>query len=267
MNRIRERFQELLQRRETAFIPFITGGDPGLAISEDIVVALEEAGADIIEYGAPFSDPVGDGAVIQEASLRALGQGVSLRRIVESIARIRKRSQVPVLIFTYFNPVLAYGIEAFARDAKGAGADGVLCVDLPPEEADTYRASLHGMGLTTVFLAAPTSTEQRLSLIGSCCDTFIYYISRLGVTGAQQSLASNLRESVERVRRASGKPVAVGFGISTPEQATEVAGIAEGVVVGSAIVRHIADCAGAPETAARAGHYAAALAKAVKGRT
>ena len=265
MNRIARRFQELAQRKESAFIPFITGGDPNLAVSEDIVIALEESGADVIEYGAPFSDPVGDGPVIQEASLRALSQGVTLRGILASIERIRKRSQVPLMIFTYYNPVFAYGEEAFARDAANAGADGVLCVDLPPDEADVYTAAMRAHDVSTIFLAAPTSTDERLGLIGQACDTFVYYISRLGVTGERAALSQDLARAVTRVRERTDKPVAVGFGISTPDQARIVADIAEGVVVGSALVRIIADAAGAPDTVARVAAFAAQLAQAIKG--
>ncbi len=264
MNRIAQRLQQLIERKETAFIPFICGGDPTLGVSEDIAVALEQSGADIIEYGVPFSDPVGDGPVIQEASLRALRQGVALRGILASIERIRRRSQVPLLIFTYFNPVLAYGVEAFARDAANAGADGVLCVDLPPDDAAEYRTSLKACGLGTIFLAAPTSTDERLARIGDASDPFVYYISRLGVTGERTALAQNLRDAVAHVREKCGKPVAVGFGISTPEQARETAGMAEGVVVGSAIVRVIAEVADVKEAPARAAAFAAQLARAVK---
>lgn len=266
MNRIARRFQELAARKECAFIPFITGGDPSLAVSEDIVIALEENGADIIEYGAPFSDPSGDGPVIQEASLRALNQGVTLHGILSSIERIRTRSQAPLLIFTYYNPVLVYGESAFARDAANAGADGVLCVDLPPDDAVEYRSAMTANGLTTVFLAAPTSTDARLSLIGSACDTFVYYISRLGVTGERVALTRDLAGAVSRVREKTGKPVAVGFGISTPEQARTVSAIAEGVVVGSAIVRLIAQANGAPDTVQQVGAFASRLSAAIKGK-
>ncbi len=266
MNRIAKCFEELQAKKQAAFIPFITGGDPTLAMSEDIAVALGENGADIIEYGVPFSDPVGDGPVIQEASLRALQQGVNLHSILKSIERIRKRSNTAVMIFTYYNPVFVYGVEAFARDAANAGADGVLCVDLPPDYALEYRDLMRSNDMSTVFLAAPTSTDERLALIGEACDTFVYYISRLGVTGERVALSDNLRSAVAHVREKTGKPVAVGFGISTPDQAREVAGIAEGVVVGSALVRIIAHGNGAPDTVQQAAKFAAALAQAVKGQ-
>ncbi|HOC69723.1 MAG: Tryptophan synthase alpha chain [Candidatus Hydrogenedentes bacterium ADurb.Bin101] len=265
MNRISRRFQELATCGKSAFIPFIAGGDPNLAVSEDIFIALEENGADIIEYGVPYSDPSGDGAVIQEASFRALQEGVTLHGILTSVERIRKRSQAPLLLFTYYNPVLAYGEAAFARDAANAGADGVLCVDLPPEEADAYRDALRSNSLTSVFLAAPTSTDARLALIGKACDTFVYYISRLGVTGERADLTHDLARAVSRVREKTGKPVAVGFGISTPEQAQAVARLAEGVVVGSALVRLIAQVQEKNSVALQAGAFAAELSRAIKG--
>ncbi len=264
MNRIAQRFQTLREAGQSAFIPFITGGDPSLAVSEDIAVALGEKGADVIEYGVPFSDPVGDGPVIQEASLRALKQGVTMRGILASVERIRKRSQTPLLLFTYYNPVFVHGVAAFARDVANAGADGVLCVDLPPDDAREYRDAMRAHGVSTVFLAAPTSPDKRLALIGEACDTFVYYISRLGVTGEKASLSEHLREAVVHVREKTAKPVAVGFGISTPEQARQVAEIAEGVVVGSAIVRVIAEAGGASDTTQRAAAFAAKLADAVK---
>lgn len=266
MNRITRRFQDLKERNESAFIPFITSGDPDLATSEDVAVTLAEAGADLIEYGVPFSDPVGDGVVIQEASLRALSQGVTLRKVLASVARIRERSDVPLMIFSYFNPILVYGVEEFARDAAAAGADGILCVDLPPDDADVYRKALKENGLSAVFLAAPTSTDERLPFIGEASDSFVYYISRLGVTGEQQSLTEGLAESVERVRSLCKRPVAVGFGISTPDQARLVAQVADGVVIGSAIVRVIAKHAGTPELLKEVGDLGKRLSDAIKER-
>ena len=266
MNRINRLLYELKDILESTFIPFITSGDPDLAMSEDIAVALAEAGADLIEYGVPFSDPIGDGVVIQEASLRALSQGVTLRKVLASVARIRERSDVPLMLFTYFNPVLVYGVEAFARDAAAAGADGILCVDLPPDDAEEYRKALRENGLSAVFLAAPTSTDERLPFIGEASDSFVYYISRLGVTGEQQALSEGLAESVARVRSLCGRPVAVGFGISTPEQARRVAEVAEGVVVGSAIVRLIAEYAGRPELLQEVRSFGKRLADAIKER-
>jgi len=266
VNRIEERFQELQAKGETAFIPYITAGDPSLAQTEAIVYALEEAGADVIEFGVPFSDPVGDGAVIQEAAQRALANGATPRAILALVKHIRAKSQVPILLFTYFNPVLVYGIDAFARDAAAAGADGVLCIDLPPEEAEAYKAALDAHGLCTVFLTAPTTSDARLELIARQCTGFVYYVSRLGVTGERDRLAAGLQEAVARIQRHTSKPVAVGFGIATPEHARQVAGMAEAVVVGSAIVRLIGSLGDAAQTPAQVGAFAKSLADATKGK-
>lgn len=264
MNRIEQRFQELYAKGETAFIPYITAGDPSLAQTERIVYAIEAAGADIIEFGVPFSDPVGDGVVIQEAAQRAIMKGATLRKILALIKQLRVKTQIPILLFTYFNPVLKYGIPAFAEDAGASGVDGVLCVDLPPEEADEYKTALEANGVCTVFLIAPTTTDARLELVARQCTGFVYYVSRLGVTGEQAALANDLQDALARIHRHTDKPVAVGFGISTPEQARQVAGMAEGVVVGSAIVRRIAELGDTPETADKVGEFVAALAQATK---
>jgi len=264
MNRIATLFQEHAQHGNSLFIPYITGGDPSLTVSEDVIVRLEESGADLVEYGVPFSDPAGDGPVIQKAALRALQQGVSLRSMLHSVERLRQRTQIPLLIFTYYNPLLVYGEKDFARDAANAGVDGVLCVDLPPDDADVYRQAITDNDLIAVFLAAPTSTDERLAKIGAACDTFVYYISRLGVTGERAAIAQNLAQAVTRVREKAQKPVVVGFGISTPDQARSVAGIAEGVVIGSAIVRIIDETPDTAEMLTKVGNFAKQLADAIK---
>ena len=266
MNRITERLEALKDRNETAFIPYITGGDPSLEMTEQIVYALEKAGADVVEFGVPFSDPVGDGAVIQEAALRALASGTTLRKILATVAKIRINSQVPILLFSYFNPLLAYGITDFAKDAAAAGVDGVLCVDLPPEEADEYKAALDENGLCTVFLTAPTTHDERLEIVAKQCTGFVYYVSRLGVTGEQSELAQDLAEQLARIKAHTDKPIAVGFGISTPDQAAKVAHLAEGVVVGSAIVRLIAQQGDSPEAPKVVEAFVKSLADAAKRR-
>lgn len=266
MNRIEERFNELRGRGETAFIPYITGGDPSLDMSERIVLALAEAGADIVEFGVPFSDPVGDGTVIQEAAQRALAGGATLPAIFDTIRRIRARCDTPLLLFSYFNPILVYGVERFSKEAAEAGADGVLCVDLPPEEAGDYKAALEKHGLCTVFLTAPTTSDARLEAVARQCTGFVYYVSRLGVTGEQAALAQDLETHVARIKVHTDNPVAVGFGISTPEQAAKVAGMAEGVVVGSAIVRLIAQGQGADDTPDKVRDFVSKLVAATKGR-
>jgi len=264
-NRIEQTFAALRAEGKTAFIPYITAGDPSLDQTEAVVYALERAGADILELGIPFSDPVGDGPAIQAAAQRALERDITTSHIFELTARIRKNSALPVLLFTYFNPVLAYGIQRFAEDAAAAGADGVLCVDLPPEEADDYKDAMDGAGLATVFLTAPTTTDERLKAIAKRCSGFVYYVSRLGVTGEQQELQADLDQAVARIKAHTDKPVAVGFGISKPEHAKAVAGLADGVVVGSAIVRLIGETGDSPALAQAVEDFAASLAAATHG--
>jgi len=263
MNRIEERLAKLAGKGQTAFVPFLMAGDPDFDQSENIVCQLDQAGADIIEYGVPFSDPVGDGPVIQEAAQRALAGGATLAGVLESVRRIRQRSEVPLMLFSYLNPILAYGIRRFAQDAGAAGVDGVLCVDMPPDEGSEYKQALHAAGLCTIFLAAPTTTDDRLRVIGQQSTGFVYYISRLGVTGERAALEQDLAAAVARVKRLTGKPVCVGFGISTPEQAAAVAGMADGVVIGSALVRLIHEQTvqhGDPE---RIGRWVEAMARAI----
>jgi len=266
VNRIDQRFIELASRGEKAFIPYITAGDPTLDITAELVHALEGAGADIIEFGVPYSDPVADGVANQEASLRALKHNVSLRDIIALVKKLRETTEIPLVLFTYFNPVLAYGLEAFAEDAAEAGVDGVLCVDLPPEEAEPYKGHLDERGIDTIFLLAPTSTHERLLLITSRCTGFVYYVSRTGVTGVRASLEDNLRDMVGRIAEYTDKPVAVGFGISKPEHAATVAEYADGVVVGSAIVRMVGELGASPEMVGKVGAFAKTLADATKGR-
>jgi tryptophan synthase alpha chain len=262
MNGIDARFQLLKERGQPAFIPYITAGDPTLDRTEELVYGLERAGADIIELGVPFSDPVADGVVNQEAAQRALRHHVTLHDIVARVKRIRARSQVPLVLFTYYNPVLAYGVEAFAADAAAAGVDGVLCVDLPVEEADDYRHQLQSRGVHTIFLIAPTSTDARMQTIARASSGFIYYVSRTGVTGERASVETSVAGMIAKIKLVSSNPVAVGFGISTPDQAAEVAGYADGVVVGSAIVRMIGALGDQPEMVARVGEFAHTLAEA-----
>ncbi len=264
MNRIDQRFAQLKAEGASAFVPFIVAGDPTLERSEEIALALAENGADVIEFGVPFSDPIGDGAVIQEAAQRALNHGIHLTQILDSVRRIRQRTNCALLLFTYYNPLLAYGIERLAKDGAAAGIDGVLCVDLPAEEAEDYRKTLSAHGLSTVFLVAPTTSDARLATIAEQCTGFVYYVSRLGVTGERAGLSANLDHALARIRRFTDKPIAVGFGIGTPEQAEKVAGLAEGVVVGSAIVRLIGQLGDQPNTAQEVGAFAGSLAQAAK---
>ena len=267
MNRIDRRFQDLRARGLPAFIPYITAGDPTLEMTEQLVYEFEKAGVDLIEFGVPFSDPVADGVVNQEAAQRALKHNVSLRDIIGLVKKLRGQTQIPLALFTYYNPILAYGVPEFAADAADAGVDGVLCVDLPPEEADEeYKHYLDEQGIATIFLIAPTSTPERIALIAKNCTGFVYYVSRTGVTGERDSIEASVQGMVAQIKAHTDVPVAVGFGISNPDQAAEVAQFADGVIVGSAIVRMIGQLGDTPQTAAQVGAFVKSLVDATKGR-
>lgn len=218
---------------------YLTAGDPSLDATADLLAAVDRGGADVIELGVPFSDPLADGPVIQRASERALKSGATLGRILDRLPRWRERIQAPVILFTYYNPVLRYGLDNFARHLAQAGADGALVVDLAPEEADAYVAAMRAHRLDTVFLAAPTSTVARLTRVAGCSSGFLYLISRLGVTGERSSISNAVRPLVERARRFTSLPLAVGFGLSTPDQVREVQSVSDAAVVGSALVHAI----------------------------
>ena len=237
--RIRRRFDDLGRRGEMGLVAFLTAGDPSLEATESFVLALDEAGADVVELGVPFSDPVADGPAIQRSSERALRAGTTLAGVLDLVESIRRKSDVPLVLFSYYNPVLQMGIERFSQRAADAGADGVLITDLTPEEARDYRRIVHAHGLDTIFLAAPTSTDERLARIAEVSSGFLYVISRTGVTGARESLPEDLPALIRRVRRASRLPVAVGFGISLPGQVSILGGLADAAVVGSALVQEI----------------------------
>jgi tryptophan synthase alpha chain len=232
-------FSSCRRQKRAAFIPFFTAGDPDMEASGDVLEALDAGGADVIEVGVPFSDPIADGPVNQRAAQRALERGATLSGVLEMIARRRRRVAAPVVLFTYYNPLHARGLRRFAEQAAHSGVDGVLCVDLPPEEADEYAEELHDHGLDTIFLLAPTSTKTRVDLVGGTSTGFAYYVSRTGVTGARTGLPRELAREVKAVRRRLPLPLAVGFGISTPEHVAAVGRIADGVVVGSALVAQI----------------------------
>ena len=230
-----------------AFIAYLTAGDPSLALTTELVLALERGGADLIELGVPFSDPIADGPVIQRASERALKAGATLPRLLETVREIRRHSEIPLLLFSYLNPLLRYGLDKVARDAATAGIDGVLLTDLSVEEAAETVTRLRAQSLDTVFLAAPTSSERRLRLVAQHSSGFIYLVSRTGVTGEQQSLAASAATLAKRMRQLTELPIALGFGVSTPAQVAEVAKLADGVVVGSAIVKFIEANAASPD--------------------
>ena len=239
MNRIDVRFQKLKAEGKKAVIPFITAGDPDFATTQELVWALEEAGADLLELGVPFSDPLADGTTIQRATERALRNGTTLTGVIGLVQRIRSRSRLPLILMSYVNPILRMGPREFAARAGEAGVDGIVIPDLPPEEAGEIRSCCKASSVHTIFLAAPTSTETRLRRIAESSEGYIYYVSLKGVTGARETLEADLEVSLSRVRRLTTKPIAVGFGISTPDQAAAVARLADGVIVGSAIVQRI----------------------------
>ena len=237
--RISRRFAELRERGELGVVAYITAGDPSLDATLQFVLTLAEAGADVIELGVPFSDPLADGPTIQRASERALKSGTTLRAAIDLVRRVRASSQVPLVLFGYYNPILQMGLENFARAASEAGADGVLVTDLTPEESAEYRRILHEHHLDTIFLAAPTSTDERLEKIAACCSGFLYLISRTGVTGAKDVLPEDLPALIRRVRHGTQLPIAVGFGISQPGHVSVLGGLADAAVVGSALVAEV----------------------------
>ncbi len=238
MSGIGEVFARCAEEGRAAFIPFLMAGDPSLSATAGQLAALAAGGADIIELGVPFSDPIADGPVNQRAAMRALAGGTGLSGILELIARHRDQLGVPIVLFTYYNPVFARGLERFAEQAAASGVDGVLCVDLPPEEAERDLVPvLRERGVDTIFLLAPTSTRDRIARVAAASSGFVYYVSRTGTTGERASLPPDLVRELKRLRRRLDLPLAVGFGISSPAQVAAVSEVADGVVVGSALVR------------------------------
>ncbi len=235
---IDEVFARCAKEKRAAFIPYLTAGDPHLDRTPALLESLVAGGADLIELGVPFSDPIADGPVNQRAAYRALRAGTTLSGILEVVSGFRRKHSVPVVLFTYFNPIHARGVESFAEQARSSGVDGVLCVDLPPEEGvEHLGAALDHQGVCSVYLLAPTSTRDRVRAVARASRGFVYYVSRIGVTGEQAQLSSSLVKEVRRVRRQLSLPLAVGFGISSAEQVRSVGRVADGVVVGSALVR------------------------------
>jgi tryptophan synthase alpha chain len=259
-NRIDQCFAALRQRNEKAFIAYICAGDPDLPRTVDLALALEKAGTDILELGIPFSDPLADGLVNQLAAQRALEAGATVLGVLDCIRQIRTCSQIPIVLYTYLNPIFQFGFERFRREASKAGVDGLLILDLPPEEDQASDGPFH------IRLIAPTTPPERIEQICARAAGFIYYVSREGVTGVQNSVASSVGDQVALIRRHTRLPVAVGFGISTAEQAREVAAMADGVVVGSAIVKKISESAAEPDMPSRIGEFVRPLVAATKGR-
>jgi tryptophan synthase alpha chain len=259
-NRIDQCFAVLRARNETAFIAYICAGDPNLASTVDLALALEKAGTDILELGLPFSDPLADGIVNQLAAQRALEAGATVRGVLDCVRQIRRVSQIPIVLYTYMNPIFQFGFERFHREASDAGVDGLLILDLPPEE----DLALQNESLLHIRLIAPTTQPERIEAICAKAAGFIYYVSREGVTGAQASVASSLGERLAQIRRFTKFPVAVGFGISNAEQAREVAHSADAIVVGSALVQRIFEERAAPDMPRRIGKFVESLVAAAK---
>jgi tryptophan synthase alpha chain len=260
MSRIEATFASLRREGRRGLIPFITAGDPDLETTGKLLVELARAGATVIELGVPFSDPVADGPVIQRASERALKHGFGLREVLGLVEQARSlMKDVPVVLFSYFNPLLQYGLERLSREAASAGIDGVLVTDLVPEEAEEFSSLLKAQGLDMIFLVAPTSTAARLSLVAERASGFIYAVSRAGVTGERREISRDAERLVERVRKVSGLPVAVGFGISNAEQVAETWRYADAAVVGSALVAEIERHTTAGDMVERVGEFARRL--------
>jgi tryptophan synthase alpha chain len=251
MTRIDKRFAQLQEHRRKAFVAYITAGDPNLETTRALVPALERAGADVIELAIPFSDPIADGPVIQRGTERALAQHVSLRQVLKLAAEIRQESDVPLLLFSYFNPLFSYGLEPLAADAAAAGFDGVLATDLTVEESGVLGAAMRQAALNTVFLVAPTSSPERMRMIAQASNGFLYAVSRTGVTGERQELDGDLQVFLTQLRSHTSIPIAVGFGISRPEHVAAVWRQAEAAVVGSAIVHEIEKHLGKPDLVER----------------
>jgi len=260
MSRIKNTFSRLKKKNETALIPYIMAGDPDLAATKQLILAMEKAGCDIIELGAPFSDPLADGPTIQKAAIRSLRNNTSIADVLGLVADVRKESKIPLILMTYYNLIFHYGEERFVHDAVAAGLDGIILPDLPPEEAGTLAPLAKKDGLDMIFLLAPTSTDERIKLVTKLSQGFVYYVSLTGVTGARTGLQQSIHESLTRIKTMTDKPVAVGFGISTPDQAAQVAQWgADGVIVGSALVKVIEENSGSADLVEKSAAFVKAL--------
>jgi len=263
MNRIEKKFKELRRQKKKAFVAFVTAGYPSLPFTRRLVVAMAENGADIIELGVPFSDPMADGPVIQEASHRALQKGVTLGKVFQTVKAVRRRSQIPIALMTYYNPVFRYGEKRFAANAKKAGVDGLVIPDLPPEEARGLIAAARSYGLALVFFVSPTTPRARMRNIALKSTGFIYYVSVTGVTGARRRLPGGLHSNVRFLTRVTRKPVCVGFGVSDPAQVRAVGRVSDGVIVGSAIIKKIRQVKGDPDAVGKTARFVGQLAGAL----
>jgi tryptophan synthase alpha chain len=264
MGRISQTFERLRHVHERAFIPYVTAGDPDLEMTKTLVREMVRRGGDLIEIGVPFSDPLADGPIVQRASQRALQAGTTLRKILRMVRELRRDVDAPLILMTYYNPVFRYGEEAFVADALDAGVDGMIVPDLPPEEAQMLIGLTADTPLDMIFLAAPTSTAARVSMVSEVSRGFIYYVSRLGTTGVRDRLADDLGLMLGKVRASTAKPIVVGFGVSTPEHVRLVAEMADGVVVASAILKLMEDFQGQEDRLERVGDFVAALKNATR---
>ena len=265
MTRIEQRFIDLKQKKLKGFVAYITAGDPDLNATHDIALELDRRGVEVLELGVPFSDPLADGPVIQEASQRALKAGATLAGVLALVAGLRKKTEMPIVLFTYYNPIHRYGVERFVRRAAEAGVDGVLMLDLPPEEGSEYKQAMDACGLNTIFLVTPTTRESRVEMLASKTTGFLYYVSRTGVTGERDTLSDEIQDKVSVIRKYTDAPVAVGFGISQPAQVAAVGAYADAVVVGSAIVRRIGEYGRDAHLISKIGDFVGALISPLRG--
>lgn len=263
MSRIDQTFKRLREKDQKALIPFVVAGDPDLRVTEALVFEMAGRGADIIELGVPFSDPLADGPTIQNASQRALKNGTSLKEVL-ILAKRLKGITPPLILMTYYNPVFQYGLRTFAKECRKGGIDGVIIPDLPPEEAEPWILEAREKDLDTIFLIAPTSPPERIKKISRLCRGFIYYVSVTGVTGVRRGLPEDLERSIRRIRELSEKPIAFGFGISGPRQVRKISHFADGVIVGSAIVKIVEENLGRPNLIAKVGEFVSSLNQALK---
>jgi tryptophan synthase alpha chain len=264
MNRIVERFARLKERGQKGFIVYIGAGDPSLEVTRQLAVAFDQAGVDVVELGVPFSDPLADGLVNQLAAQRGLESGTTPAGVLETVASLRRESQVPIVLYIYFNLVHKAGLKRFIADAARAGVDGLLVLDLPPEESENYESLMAAAGLCVIYLVAPTTPEDRIEFIVKRASGFIYYVSREGVTGMQAKVSETIGEMTARIRRHTTLPIAVGFGVSNPEQARLVAAHADAVVVGSAVVNEIARLGRSPDLVPQVGDFVGKMVKAIR---
>ncbi len=260
MNRIDDKFKSLRSNGRKAFIAYVTAGDPNLALTKKLALALETSGVDILELGVPFSDPIADGPTIQEASYRALKGKTTLKKIFAMVRSLRSATDMPIVFMTYYNPILRYGLKDFFISCRDCGVDGVIVPDLPYEEASDLVRLAKSYKVATIFLAAPTSTPDRIRNIAKYSKGFIYYVSLTGVTGARKALPKDIASKIKSIRSVTDKPIAVGFGVSNPKQAAQLATVADGIIVGSAIVKIIA---GKTNIAGRVSKFAKGLARAI----